>query len=127
MKLTHSFIVAAAVLSLGAIAAGPASATTAEQCQGQLASLRADTQAAQGSFANQRDVTGLVAKVDAAAAKLAAGKNGDAVGKLTDFQATLNALAGAPKPKVDPGVAQALGSEAQGAIDCINAIGALPS
>ena len=125
MKLTRLFIVLAAVLSLSAVAAGPASATTVEQCQEQLASLRADTQAAQDSFANQTDVTGLVAKLDAGAAKLAAGKNADAVQKLTDFQATLNALATAPKPKVDPQVAQTLGSDAQGVIDCINAIGAV--
>jgi hypothetical protein len=53
-------------------------------------------------------VDGLVAKLDAASAKLAAGKNTDAVAKLVDFQTTLNALATAPKPKVDPVVAQAL-------------------
>jgi hypothetical protein len=124
MKLTRLFIVFAAVLSLTAVTAGPASATTVEQCQDQLATLRGDTVDAQGSFANGKDFTGLVAKLDAAAEKLAEGKNGDAVRKLTDFQATLNALATAPKPKVDPGVAQALGSDAQGVIGCIYAIGA---
>jgi hypothetical protein len=124
MKLTRLFVVFAAVLSLAAITAGPAAATTVDECQAQLASLRADTQAAEGSFANQKDVTGLVGKLEVAAAKLAAGKNADAVQKLTDFQATLNALARAPKPKVDPAVAQKLGSDAQGVIDCIDAIGA---
>jgi hypothetical protein len=124
MRLTRLFIVFAAVLSLTAVAAGGASATTIEECQGQLASLRAHTEDAYGSFANQKDVVGLVEKVDDAGAKLAAGKNADAVQKLTAFQATLNALATAPKPKVDSHVAQTLGSEAQGVIDSINAIGA---
>ena len=116
MRLTRLFIVLAAVFSLSAVTAGGASATTIDECQAQLASLRGHT---------QENVTGLVPKVDAAAAKLAAGKNADAVQKLTDFQATLNALATAPKPKVDPQVAQTLGSDAQGVIDCINAIGAV--
>jgi hypothetical protein len=62
-------------------------------------------------------------KLDAASAKLAAGKNTDAVAKLVDFQTTLSALATAPKPKVDPVVAQALSQEAQGIIECIDEIG----
>ena len=61
--------------------------------------------------------------LDAASAKLAAGKNADAVNKLVDFQTTLNALATAPKPKVDPTVAGTLSGEAPGVIDCINAVG----
>jgi len=64
-----------------------------------------------------------VAKLDAASAKLAEGKNADAVQKLVDFQTTLNALATARQPKVDPAVAQSLIAEAQGVIDCINTIG----
>lgn len=47
----------------------------------------------------------------------------DAVQKLTDFQTTLNSLATAPKPKVDPATAQTLSDEAQGVIGCINTIG----
>jgi hypothetical protein len=84
--------------------------------------LRDDTLAAQASFTSEKDVAGRVAKVDAASAKLAAGKTTDAVGKLVDFQTTLDALA-APKPKVDPAVAQALNAEAQGVVVCINEIG----
>jgi hypothetical protein len=47
----------------------------------------------------------------------------DAVAKLVDYQSTLNVLAGAPKPKVDPAVAQTLRDEAQGVIECVNVIG----
>jgi hypothetical protein len=123
MKITRLLVVLAAVLSLHAVGAATASATTVDQCRGQLSTLRNATLAAQASFTNQRDVGALVAKLDAASAKLAAGKNADAVAKLMDFQTTLNALATATKPKVDPAVAQALSGDAQGVIDCINEIG----
>jgi hypothetical protein len=116
MKITRLLVVLAAVLSLSAVGAGSASATTVDECQGQLVSLRDATLAAHGSFTNQRDVGALVAKVDAASAKLAAGKNTAAVAKLVDFQTTLNALATAPKPKVDPAVAQTLNGDAQAVI-----------
>ena len=124
MKITRLLVVLAAVLSLNAIGAGAASATTVEECQAQLTTLRDDTLAAQGSFTNPKDETGLVGKLDVASAKLAAGKTTDAAQKLVDFQTTLNALANATKPKVDPAVAEALSAEAQGVIDCINKIGA---
>jgi hypothetical protein len=124
MKITGLLAVLAALLSLNAAGAGAASATTVDECQGQLLTLRDDTlAAAQASFTSQKDVGGLVAKVDAASAKLAAGKNTDAVAKVVDFQTTLNALATAPKPKVDPAVAQALSAEAQGVVVCIDEIG----
>jgi hypothetical protein len=122
MRITRLVVVLVALLSLNAIGAGAAAATTVDKCQGQLATLRADTLAAQGSFTNEKDVGGLVAKLDAASAKLAAGKNTDAVAKLVDYQTRLNALA-APTPKVDPAVAEALSAGAQGVIDCIKAIG----
>jgi hypothetical protein len=112
-----------ATLAFVGLAVGTASATTAEDCQAQLATLRADTVAAQTSFTNVVDFTNQVAKLDEASAKLTEGKNADAVQKLVDFQTTLTALSTAAKPKVDPATAQTLIAEAQGVIDCINAIG----
>jgi hypothetical protein len=112
-----------ALLSLNVVGAGAASATTVDECQRQLITLRDHTLAAQASVTSQSDVGGLVAKVDAAPAKLVAGKTIDAVAKLVDFQTTLKTLAAAPKPKVDPAVAQALSAEAQGVIVYINEIG----
>ena len=123
MKITRLFVVLAALLALNAVGAGTASAATVGECQGQLVTLRDDTLAAQTSFTNQKDVDALVAKVDDASAKLAAGKNTDAIAKLVNFQTTLNALAMAPKAKVDPAAAQALGAEAQGVVGCIEEIG----
>ena len=124
MKLVRLLVAAlAASLAFVGLAVGTASATPLEDCQTQLAQLRAATVAAQSSFTNESDFTGEVAKLDAASTKLAEGKNADAVEKLVNFQSTLNLLATAAKPKVDATTAQTLSAEAQGVIDCINAIG----
>ena len=119
--LVAVFVAALAFTGLAVSTAG--AATSVEECQSQLATLRADTVAAESSFTNQKSVDGEVGKLDDAAAKLTEGKNADAVQKLIDFQSTLNLLATAAKPKVDPGTAQSLGAEAQGVIDCINSVG----
>jgi hypothetical protein len=116
VKLPRLLAVLAAFVALSAVAVGSASATTLEECEAELA--------AQASFTNPKDVDGLLGKLDAASAKLDQGKNADALAKLVDYQSTLNPLAGAAKPKVDPAVAQTLSADAQGVIDCINAIGA---
>ena len=123
MNLRGMLVLLAALLALSGLTVGSASATTVEKCQADLATLRADTLAAQSSFTNEKDLNGLVAKLDAATTKLTEGKNADAVTKLVDFQTTLNALAMAAKPKVDPTVAQTLTAEAQGVIDCVKGIG----
>ena len=122
MRLVRLLIaMLAATLLFGGLAVQTASAQTVEDCQAQLATLQADTLAASSSFTNANSVTSLVNKLDAASAKLAEGKNADAVAKLVDFQTTLNALAAAGK--VDATTAQTLNAEAQGVIDCINSIG----
>ena len=124
MRLVRLFAALVAAFAFGGLAVGTAAgAATAEDCQAQLATLRSDTAAAETSFTNANSVTGLVGKLDAASTKLADGKNADAVDKLGDFQTTLNALATAPKPKVDATTAQALTAEAQGVTDCVAAIG----
>jgi len=126
MRLVRLFAALVAALTFGGLAvAGTASAATAvADCQAQLATLSADTLAAETSFTNAKSVTSLTAKVDAASVKLAEGKNADAVQKLVDFQTTLNSLAIAAKPKVEASTAQSLTAETQGVIDCINSIGA---
>jgi hypothetical protein len=124
MRLVRLLAALVAALAFGGLAAGTASAaTTVEDCQAQLATLRTDTVAAETSFTNANSVTGLIEKLDAASTKLTEGANADAVQKLGDFQASLTSLATAAKPKVDPGAAESLTAEAQGVIDCINAIG----
>jgi hypothetical protein len=115
--------VLAAAFLFGGLAVSTASATTVDDCQSQLATLRADTVAAESSFTNEQSVTSALGKLDAASTKLAEGKNADAVQKLVDYQTLLNALVTAPKPKLDPASAEAPIAEAQGVIDCINGIG----
>ena len=66
MKIARLLAVLAALLSLNAVGAGAASATTVDGCQGQLMTLRDDTLAAQTVFTGQEGVGGLVAKLDAA-------------------------------------------------------------
>ena len=122
VRLLVAVLVAA--LAFVGLAVGTASATTTvEQCQSELATLRSDTVAAQSSFTNQKSFTSEIGKLDAASTKLAAGENADAVQKLGDFQSALTSLATASKAKVAAGPAQTLNAEAQGVINCINAIG----
>jgi hypothetical protein len=124
MRLVRLLVaMVAAALVVGGVAVETASAQTTEDCQALLTQLRADTVAAETSFTNGESFTSAVAKLDAASAKLAEGKNADAVQKLVDFQTQLTALSTAAKPKLDPATAQALITEAQGVIDCINSIG----
>jgi hypothetical protein len=122
VRFTRSVL--ALLAALGILAAGaPATlATTLEACQAQLDQLQADTLAAQAAF----DVKGFAsatAKLDAADAKLTAGKTGDAISKLGDFRALLAALATAPKPKLDAGTAQAFSEQALAVEGCIASIG----
>lgn len=123
LKLSLGSVVVTGALSAVLIPATAASATTAQECEAQLATLRSDTVAAQSSFTNQRSFTNEVAKLDATSTKLTEGKNADAVLKLTDFESTLNSLATASKPKLDATTAETLSNETQGVINCINAIG----
>jgi hypothetical protein len=123
LKVSLGSVVVAGALGAVLIPAVGASATTSQDCQTQLATLRSDTVAAQTSFTNEKSFNDELAKLDDASAKLTEGKNTDAVQKLTDYQSTLTSLATATKAKVAASTSQSLSAEAQGVIDCINAIG----
>ena len=118
MKATRVLAMLAAVFTLSAIAANPAMATTVEECQGQLTELR---NATVNSGLTAKQIESLVPKIDTASGKLAAGKTADAIQKLVDFQNKLEQFVAAGK--VDPGVAGALGDQAQGVINCIREVG----
>ena len=92
MTFARLLAVLAVVLAAAVAGVSNASATTTSECQAQLAQLRVDTVAAESSF------------------------------KLGDFQRLLAQLAAASPPKLDPATAGALSAQAQGVIDCINAI-----
>lgn len=122
MRPVRLLAVLATVLIAAVAGVSQASATTTTECQAQLAQLREHTIAAQSSFTNAKDFDSAVEKLDAAALKLSEGKNADAAQKLADYQGLLGRLSTAPKPKLSPETADALVSEAQTVVDCINAI-----
>ena len=95
---------------------GTATATTVDDCQVQISGLRADT-AAVTTFANAKDQAGLLGKLDAAAAALAAGKNADAVRKLTDVRTKAQSLGATNKLAAED--AARLEGAAAAAIGCI--------
>ena len=115
----RSLIAPLAVL-LALAVPGLASASTIEDCHTQIATLRADT-AADPTFVNAKDQAGTLGKLDSASAALAAGKNADAIRKLTDFRTKAQALGAAGKLGSDD--AARLDAGAAAAIGCIEIIG----
>lgn len=125
VKVAHLIATSAlAAASAGVLVAGPASATTVDECQATLTQLSESLNADAAGFTNASDVERLDAKVNDAESKLVLGKNADATQKLGDFRTTLSLLATAPKPKVDSAVAADLDAQAQQSVSCIEGIGA---
>jgi hypothetical protein len=124
MKLIRAVTVLGSVLAgflfaNGAVAA-TASAITPTFCQGLLANLRTDTYAARGSFTNPADFTANFEKVNLVWPRITGAiAPPDTFDIVTDFQTTLNALAAASPPKLDPAVAQRLVAGAQDVFDCL--------
>ena len=100
--------------------ASPAQAEPVTDCQANIDVLRGQTENA--TFIGQKaemNRTGLVTKLDNASAKLAEGKNADAIQKLTNFRDTVAALN--TQSKINPDDANTLISGANDAIYCITA------
>jgi hypothetical protein len=85
------------------------------ECETLIASLQASTQTA--SFTSEKDRTGSLGKLDNAIRALSAGKNADAVQKLTDFSNKVTTLG--VQGKLAAGDATRLAASAQEAITCI--------
>jgi hypothetical protein len=113
-------LVAVVGLFVAAIAfPASAGASTVEDCQAQIAALRADT-AAVTNFASVKDQTGLLGKLDNASTALAAGKNAGAVAKLTDFRTKVQTLGATGKLGADD--AARLDVQAAAAVSCIDSM-----
>src|SRR5215203_5122631 len=111
-------------LLMWGLSASLAQAETLTDCQAKIDVLRAQTEdATTTTFFGQnaeKNRAGLVAKLDDASAKLADGKNADAIQKLTNFRDTVALLN--TQGKIDPDDANALILGADDAIACIRAL-----
>jgi hypothetical protein len=89
-----------------------------DKCQAKIAALEDATTSASFSGQNaEKNRTGLLTKLDNASAKLAEGKNADAIQKLTNFRDTVAALN--TQGKINPDDANTLINGANDAIACI--------
>lgn len=121
MKLIRVVVVCAGLLLLNGVLAGTSSAISPVVCQTPLLDLQADTYDSRSSFTNETDLADSRAKLFIVWPRLTGAQAPpDTVPILTDFQTSLNALAAASPPKLDPVVAQRLVARAQGVIDCVN-------
>src|SRR5919112_4229895 len=108
-------------LLMWGLSASPAQAETDTVCQARIDVLRGQTENATFFGQNaEKNRTGLLSKLDNASAKLAEGKNADAIQKLTNFRDTVTALN--TQGKINPDDANTLISGANDAIDCITAL-----
>ena len=103
------------------VSASPAQAETTGECQTEIAEVRGQTENAtfHGKNAAQTE-EGLLLKLDNASAKLAEGKNADAIQKLANFRDTVAALN--TQGKINPDDANTLTIGANDAIACITAL-----
>jgi hypothetical protein len=100
---------------------GVAAAKSVDDCQAKIASLRTATQGATFSGQNrEKDQAGLVGKLDSASAKLAQGKDTDAVKALSDFRIKVETLQ--TQGKITSSDANALIAGVNDAIACIQAL-----
>lgn len=122
MNIKYGFTLLAALLVFSMLVIPtPAYAATVTECQAQIESLRAQTQ--QATFVGKnadKDQAGLLAKLDNASTKLAAGNNTDAIQKLTDFRDRITLLVEQSKINNDDGVALITGADQ--AIACIQSL-----
>ena len=108
-------------LLMWGLSASPAQAETLTDCQAKIGVLRGQTVNATFFGQNaEKNRTGLVTKLDNASAKLAEGKNADAIQKLTNFRDTVASLNA--QGKIAPEDANTLISGANDAIACVAAL-----
>ncbi|BAL22803.1 hypothetical protein [Azoarcus sp. KH32C] len=119
MSLANRTLAAALISAACAFGAGPAQATHyTVACAPELNAVEAAIMA--GTFLGRSaatDQSNLLAKLDAAAAKIQLQKFPDAIDKLEDISNAATALAGAPKPKLND--ASLINSSVRTAITCV--------
>lgn len=111
------------VLLLAGVGVTAAGAATTDDCQAKISALVTQTQSATFYGGKAEDNRAyLLGKLNEASAKLAEGKLGDAIQKLTDFRTNVQGLASATKPKIDLEDGAALIAGADDAIACIQSL-----
>jgi hypothetical protein len=119
VRVLRLFVFVIAALSVLTVAV-PTRAQSVEECQttDAIAELRTATAAATFTGKNpEKDLTGLLAKLEAADTELQQGKIEDAVQKLTDFRDKVASLQA--QVKIDPNQGQSLFDQAEAAITCL--------
>jgi hypothetical protein len=111
---------AIAVAAASIVSASPAHAATSEECSSTIAALQQAT--VDATSLSDRSEAGLVNKAEAAGDKVVEGKFADSLVKLADYQAALDALATAAKPKVSATDLQTLTAARQQATDCVTTL-----
>ena len=116
----HVRRVVSTVLGAAIVAAGASlvSAQSISECQALITALRVKTQTVQITSNNaEKDLAGLVTKLNDAAIKLDQAKWCDSIAKLNDFKARVQQLAAAGKVLSED--ADQLGRDADAAIACV--------
>jgi hypothetical protein len=111
--------IAATAVVAASLSGVPAQAMSGEDCSTTIAQLQQATVEAESL--SDRSEAALLGKAASADEKLAEGKLDDSLLKLDDFQADLDALAGAAKPKITGTDYRALSDARQLATDCVTA------
>jgi hypothetical protein len=107
-------------LLMWGLSASPAQADIVSECQANIDALKGQTENATFIGQNaEKNESALVTKLKNASAKLAEGKNADAIQKLTNFRDTVAALN--TQGKINPDDANTLIGGANNAIACITA------
>jgi len=120
MRTIRIALFSALALSAFVLGSPAAGAVNVADCQAAIAQLQADTNA--GQFTNSKDQTMLAGKAQAAADKLDVNKPNDALRKLEDYSAKLDALAAATKPKVSAESYATLHNDVTAAMSCVEAL-----
>ena len=121
MRSIRLFVLLSLVAGMFAVLSPPASADVTT-CQQKITDLRVATSNTTFFGKNAaKEKAGLLGKLDASSSALAAGKNADAVQKLTDFRDHVAQLAA--QGKVAQADADALIASANDAIACTQSLG----
>ena len=123
MNTAKTFTVPILLTLLLLLSTIPVGATTVSECQDLISALETSLDGTEIGGKNvDRTRAGLEGKLGGASIKLDQAKFDDAIQKLEDFKNKVLGLAGSKKPKMAQEDADALASDADDAIACVEAL-----